>query len=411
MKSSKNLLLVGLVLALCLSSILALRFRAGRERAALAAASHLNWVYNAGPSAVSGIALAPDGTIHFAAADGIYALSADSQLLWKAPLPFGPVTAAPTLSSDGTLYLASESGKLFALDHSGNLHWASGDTKHKLLTPPALGEGATLYATDEYSDVFAFSPGIQANYTWDLVTFDYSVKKDAVLLGGDPNSNRLRYTAPAVGPDGTLYLVHESWLYQISPSGGIEHYSQYYGGTPGFPALGPSGNVYIGGHHWPALAALDRSGKALWGTRTSGPVIGSPVIDYTGQIYFCDSDFVKAYSAEGRQLWYLQIPCNSGPALATDGTLFLGVNGPRSQSGSPQTYFAAVSSDGHLKWKTEIHGVIRDAPAIAPDGTIFFTTDQGYAYSAFDAGSSPMDSSWPRFQHDAQNSGRLPFYH
>jgi hypothetical protein len=55
--------------------------------------------------------------------------------------------------------------------------------------------------------------------------------------------------------------------------------------------------------------------------------------------------------------------------------------------------------------------VIRDAPAIAPDGTIFFTTDQGYAYSAFDAGSSPMDSSWPRFQHDAQNSGRLPFYH
>lgn len=54
--------------------------------------------------------------------------------------------------------------------------------------------------------------------------------------------------------------------------------------------------------------------------------------------------------------------------------------------------------------------MVRDAPAIAPDGTIFFTTDQGYAYAISDAGSPPMESSWPRFQHDAQNSGRSPFY-
>ena len=54
--------------------------------------------------------------------------------------------------------------------------------------------------------------------------------------------------------------------------------------------------------------------------------------------------------------------------------------------------------------------MVRDAPAIAPDGTIFFATDQGYAYAVSDAGSPPMDSPWPRFQHDAQNSGRLPFY-
>jgi hypothetical protein len=48
-------------------------------------------------------------------------------------------------------------------------------------------------------------------------------------------------------------------------------------------------------------------------------------------------------------------------------------------------------------------------PAIAPDGNIFFTTDQGYAYGVSDAGSPPMDSPWPRFQHDAQNSGHARF--
>jgi hypothetical protein len=53
--------------------------------------------------------------------------------------------------------------------------------------------------------------------------------------------------------------------------------------------------------------------------------------------------------------------------------------------------------------------MIREAAAIAPDGTIFFTTDQGYAYAVSGAGSPPMDSPWPRFQHDAQNSGHTRF--
>lgn len=77
---------------------------------------------------------------------------------------------------------------------------------------------------------------------------------------------------------------------------------------------------------------------------------------------------------------------------------------PDPSSASPQSSFTPAS------WKIEIHGMVRDAAAIAPDGTIFFTTDQGYAYAVSDAGSPPMDSPWPRFQHDAQNSGRSPFY-
>jgi len=404
--------LAGILVAICLVSIFAERHRAQRESVALPTGPHIHWFYNAAPGALSGIALAPDGTIHFAASDGIYALSPEGHLLWKAPLPFGPVVAAPTLGPDGTLYLASQSGKLFALDRSGNLIWESVDTQHKLVTPPALGDGPTLYATDDHSNVFAFAPRLQPNYTWDLVTFDNSARNDGLLLGSNnPYDPRPWHSTPAIGRDDMLYLVHESWLYQISPSGQIQHFTQFYGGTPGFPAIGPEGNVYIGGHHWPALAAVDVQGKQLWGTRTSAIVRGSPVVDLTGQIYLCDSDFAKAFSTDGRQIWYLQLACNSGPALASDGTLFLGVNGSPQKSGSPQTYLAAVSADGQLKWKTEIHGAVQDAVAIAPDGTILFTTDQGYVYSAFDSGAPPMNSSWPRFQHDAQNTGHVPFAH
>jgi len=278
------------------------------------------------------------------------------------------------------------------------------------VTPPALGDGPTLYATDDHANVFAFAPSVDTSYKWDLITFDKSAPKDGLLLGGsDPYNTRPWYSAPAIGRDDMLYLVHESWLYQISAAGEIQHYTQFFGGTPGFPAIGPEGNVYIGGHHWATIAAVDIQGKQLWGMRTSREVLGSPVVDNSGKIYFCDSDFAKAYSTDGHMIWSLNLACNSGPALASDGTLFLGANGPPQPTGPPQTYLAAVTSDGQLKWKAEIHGVVRDAPAIAQDGAIFFTTDQGYVYSAFDSGAPPMDSSWPRFQHDAQNTGRVPF--
>jgi outer membrane protein assembly factor BamB len=410
MKPAKILLLSGVLVAVCLASIVAVRFRSQHGGPGEARDSRIKWAYNAGPGALSGIALAPSGTIHFAGADGLYALSPEGQLVWKTPLPSGPVVAAPTISPDGTQYFASQSGKLFALDASGKLIWESASTQHRLSTPPTFSEGA-LYVTDDYSDLFAFAPGLDANLRWKLTTYDAAADKDGVLLGYNPSGNGWQYTSPVISPNGIVYLAHQSWLYQISPEGDILHFTPYYGGTPGFPAIGPDGTIYIGGHNWPALAAVDREGKSLWGTRTSSAVQGSPVIDNAGVLYLCDSDFVKAYTPDGKQKWYLQMPCNSGPVLAADGTLYLGFNGPPPKMGPPQSYFPAISSDGQLEWKFEVHGMVRDAAAIAPDGTIFFTTDQGYVYAVNGSGAPPMDSPWPRFQHDAQNSGRLPFYH
>jgi outer membrane protein assembly factor BamB len=409
-KPVKIALLSGLALALCVTSIFVLERHAKPASTEDASGPHVLWSYSAGSTALSGIALAPNGTIHFAAADGVYALSPDAKLLWKAPLPSGPVVAAPALSSGGTLYAASQSGKLFALDASGKMIWESAATQHKFLTPPSIGEGEALYVTDDYSDIFAFAPTLDSNVHWKLITFSNVPEKDGVLLGYNPGGDGWWFTSPVIGADGAIYLAHQSWLYQISAGGEVSHFTQFYGGMPGFPAISADGTIYIAGHNWAAIAAVDRQGNALWGTRTSGHVAGSPVIDNSGAIYLCDSDFVKALTADGKQHWYLQIPCNSGPALAADGTLYLGTSGPPVKNGLRKTFLAAVTSIGQLKWKIEIHGMVRDAPAIGPDGTIFFTTDQGYAYAVSDAGSPPMDSPWPRFQHDAQNSGHILFY-
>jgi len=410
MKLTKFLFCYGFAVAFCPAIFFALGCRGNKNHSEEPGVPHILWSYTTGPNPLSGIALAPNGTVHFAATDGIYALSPNGKLLWKAPLTSGPVIAAPTLAPNGTLYAASQSGKLFALDTSGNLIWQSVSSQHKFFTPPALGDGDALYVTDDFSDLFAFAPSLGANINWKHATYSAAGASDDILLGYNQYGEGWSRTSPVIGADGMIYLAHQSWLYQLNPRGEVLWFIQLPVVQLDFPAVGGDGTVYVEGHNPPWFFAIGRDGKQRWMARASSRVMGSSVIDNAGILYFCDSDLIKALMPDSRQIWYLITPCNSGPALAADGTLYLGTNGPLTKNGPRQSFLSAVTPDGKLKWEIEIHGMVRDAPAIAPDGTIFFATDQGYAYAVSDAGSPPMDSPWPRFQHDAQNSGHSPFY-
>src|SRR5690348_11700279 len=128
-----------LMISFWLSALFAIGCGGRGNHAETSSSSHIHWSYTPGPDALSGVALAPNGTVHFAGSDGIYALSPEGKLLWKAPLPSGAVIAAPALAPNGTLYAASKAGNLFALDPSGNLVWQSTNSGRKFFTPPALG--------------------------------------------------------------------------------------------------------------------------------------------------------------------------------------------------------------------------------------------------------------------------------
>jgi outer membrane protein assembly factor BamB len=410
MKLSKVLLLSSLLPVFCSAILFAVGCRDNQNHSEGAGVPRILWSYTPGPSPLSGVALAPNDTVHFAATDGIYALSPEGRLLWKAPLPSGPVIAAPAIAPDGTLYAASQLGRLFALDTSGNLVWQSVSTQHKLFTPPALGEGEALYVTDDYTDLFAFAPRLGPDLLWKQMTYSATGSKEDILLGNNKSYGDGTWrSSPVIGSDDMIYLAHQQWLYRLNLHGDVLWFIQLPVGQLGFPAIGGDGMVYIEGHNPAWLFAIGHDGKQRWVVRPSNLLRGSPVVDTAGVIYFCDSDFVKALTPDGQSKWYVQDACNSGPALAADGTLYLGTNSRDPGQAPRPNFLSAFSPDGQLKWKIEIHGMIREAPAIAHDGTIFFTTDQGYAYAVSGAGSPPMDSPWPRFQHDAQNSGHTRF--
>lgn len=409
MKSSKILLLSVALLVICLASFFAFRRRSSQVTSNDSPGPRILWAFTPGSDTLSGIALAPNGAVHFAATDGIYALSPKGKLFWKSPLPSGPVIATPTLSPTGTLYAAAQSGKLFALDSSGNLTWQSDATQHKFFTSPAFGAGDALYVTDDYTDIFAFAPSTGSSLTWKQMTFSATGSRDDILLGNNnppygsgPGEWR---SSPVIDLDDTIYLAHQQWLYRLNQHGDVLWFVQLPSSPLGFPAIGRDGMVYVAGYGPPLLFAIGPEGNQRWALRTSHRLQGSPAVDNAGVLYFCDSDFLKAVFPDSQSKWYVQAECNSSLALAEDGTIYLGMNSREPGRGAHAPFLAAFTPDGHLKWKIAINGMVRDAPAIAPDGTIFFTTDKGFVYAVADAGSPPMDSLWPRFQHDAQNSG------
>ncbi|MGD8613015.1 MAG: PQQ-binding-like beta-propeller repeat protein [Desulfobacterales bacterium] len=89
----------------------------------------------------------------------------------------------------------------------------------------------------------------------------------------------------------------------------------------------------------------------------------------------------------GPGLWQFDEPAGSvisSPAVASDGTIYVGSN-------DNKVY--AINPNGTLKWDFLTGGDVRSSPAIASDGTIYVGSDDGILY-AFNPGGPP--AKWTR---------------
>jgi len=179
--------------------------------------------------------------------------------------------------------------------------------------------------------------------------------------------------APAVGPDGSIYTYDrtEKTLYSLSPQQGTQNWQLNAATTPHFGlAVGPNGHIYFG-----ALAA-----------EPNGQIVRLPNNQTWGAKLF------------GAGISY------SAPLIGADGMLYYhGFTGGLSRGG-----LSAIAPDGSLAWS--VSGAGASAPALAPDGTLFFVTDSPKHLLAVQTRSQGLaDSPWPRPGGNAQNSGQALF--
>jgi outer membrane protein assembly factor BamB len=140
----------------------------------------------------------------------LYALDQDGSLKWSFPLGGTSVYSSPVIDADGTIYIGSDSGRLYALDPRDGLTAAQRKKWERPLdgsirSVPAVGEVAgqpVVYVGTNSGTLYAIN-GTDGSISWTLQT-GAEIRSSALLTSG-----------------GSLYIASYDWnLYAIDVTGG-----------------------------------------------------------------------------------------------------------------------------------------------------------------------------------------------
>ncbi|MCK5561207.1 MAG: PQQ-binding-like beta-propeller repeat protein, partial [Thermoplasmata archaeon] len=222
------------------------------------------------------------------------------------------------------------------------------------MSSPAIGPNNTLYVG---IDQFLFAFDLNGSVKW------------AYSTGGGITSS------PAVGSDGTIYIGSwESSLHAVTPSGTKKWSFPTSLSVRNAPAIGSDGTIYFGCTDT-NLYALYPDGTKKWNYQTDQPVWSAPALDSNGIIYIGSSDNkIYAIYPNGTKKWSFTTgdEVNSSPAIGADGTIYVG-------SYDNEVY--AIYPNGTKKWNFTTGNNVQSSPAIGSDGTVYFGSNDKNLYA------------------------------
>lgn len=298
----------------------------------------------------------------------LVALNAETGTVRWSFAPRG-MAATPVLAN-GTVYIAPEDDKVYAVDASSGIpRWAfqrtDGSANAGFDGYPAV-DGSVVYVTCDAGSVYALNTG------------DGSLKWHTAL----PNKADYIYAAPAVA-NGLVYVsvggVDDELLALDAATGKTRWSVTGVGEFDGTP-LAANGTVYVGGG-LTLYAVNATTGARRWSFLTTGDILTRPAVG-NGVVYVGSGDeTVYAVDATaGKERWHfatsgkaLPPAFSTGAAVTLDNaTLYVG-----SQGG---TLYALNATDGTPTWQRALPAAI-DAPVAVADGAVFATTDAATTYA------------------------------
>jgi outer membrane protein assembly factor BamB len=193
-----------------------------------------------------------------------------------------------------------------------SINWSTDFVSGNLFVSPSIsiGSDGTLYLGSNDGYVYAYKTP-QTTPKW----YNRVNNTDRVPYTS-PNS---MYTTPAIAPDGTIYIgSNEGYLFALDPSGGQLKW-KYNAGYPlqSSPILDMSGSIYFGaGNKVYAIGDGEFEGYPKWLTpfATNANVNSSPALGTNGYLYF-GSDDGYVYSVDsftGSLIWSFDASGNTG---------------------------------------------------------------------------------------------------
>jgi outer membrane protein assembly factor BamB len=296
-------------------------------------------------------ALGPDGAVYVGFSTGgvtpeargtFYAIRGgtgrdEARAIWSVDLGPGRQTSSPTLGDEGTIYVVSGAGKLFAIAPDGAVRWTAkvGPT---IKTSPALADDGTVYVASMDGKLYAIAPPndgqTEGAIRWTFEFGQHPGRSPLVIASAPPpGADGIGSGAsPMIAPDGTIYVgANNSNLYAITPTGSLRwlyEAEREVAGIWSTAALGLDDRTLYFGANKGGIYALDcESGTLRWRFDVFGSVYSSPTLDSRGVLYTGSTiGHVFALDSDsGRVIWDIDAgaPVWSAPALRPDGSIVI----------------------------------------------------------------------------------------
>lgn len=349
----------------------------------------------------------------------------EQPLKWVYPT-FNAIVAAPTLDTDGNIYVGDDSGLFYSVTPEGQYRWHF-ETK------------ASIYAAAAFDKGRLYVPSLDSHL--------YCLDTKGKLLWQIDLDDEL-YTAPAISRQGDIYIGSDSGrLYSVDSKGRLRWTFQAGEEISSSPTIGPDGLIYLTAD---SVYCLDSKMRLKWtfGTPGGDYFFAGAVPDREGTVYAPNTDgFLYAIQPDGRMRWRAPVPdvdeIRTETVFGPGGTIFVGTDGyylcrkvpdgtidniheaddiiAATPALSENGTLYVLPDDGSLNALTTygrpvwIHEIAEDdkdtyygsSPTIAPDGTVYVGSWDGGLY-AFEGDGAPAKTLWPQYRHDAQHTGRVP---
>ncbi len=311
-------------------------------------------------------AVGADGTIYLVARFSrsvckLYALHPNGNKKWELAVPGADNFGSAAVGTDGTVYV-SGGDRLYAANPSGVQKWVRVGVAGESLSSPMIGPDGTVYASDR-GGLHAWTPG--GTHRWYFNP------------GGYFHSGiGLPSPVPAIGADGTIYIIGEVGrrLYALHSSGTTK-WQFDINGCGGVPTVAPDGTVYLSCGD--SFVAVRTDGSKKWQLATTGGSFSNPAIGRDGTIYCGDrGGTLHAIDSGGTWRWQLAITSGSNSfsnlAIDADDTIYFG---------SLDNRLYAVSSSGAKKWEFGMAHMVVYSPVIGAAGTLYVGTGDNRLYA------------------------------
>ncbi|HJS20046.1 MAG TPA: PQQ-binding-like beta-propeller repeat protein [Anaerolineales bacterium] len=246
---------------------------------------------------------------------------------------------------------------------NGRVKWRFQHSGMYTVVRPAVGPDGTVYVVDVGNHLYALSPD--------------GALKWIVRGAGEKGL--------AVGTDGAIYTGSESNIMAFNPNGTLKWSFEQNPRAMILlgPNVGPDGNIYAVSTEGIGIFSLTPSGVLRW---TQPETYDRRIVDYqevvfgpnaaNQQMYFLANNHLKGLRLDGNLVFTIPSTGNQ-PAIGPDGTVY-----------TTYTALGAYTPTGSTKWS--FTGAVNNAataPDVGPDGVVYFVHNLSTLYAVNPNGS------------------------